>query len=184
MGPRARDDTRTAEQRRADALSELIDRALGGDKGRKKPAQITLIATVDNLLGKDGAMPPKLQGLYPVSRETLERYLCDGVITPLVVDGKGVPLFLGRSVRTFTPGQRKALAATQLHCLWPDCDRPVDWTDGHHKEWWKYGGKTDVDKGMLICGRHHTFVHEGGWNLDVADDGKVTVRPPPQPQLR
>jgi hypothetical protein len=31
--------------------------------------------------------------------------------------------------------------------------------------WWETGGRTDYDNLLLLCGRHHHLVHEGGWRL-------------------
>jgi hypothetical protein len=33
--------------------------------------------------------------------------------------------------------------------------------DVHHIVAWEDGGNTDVDNGMLACGRHHTLIHHG-----------------------
>ena len=31
---------------------------------------------------------------------------------------------------------------------------------------------------ILLCARHHTAVHEGGWALARAPDGTITATPP------
>ncbi|HQZ35278.1 MAG TPA: HNH endonuclease signature motif containing protein, partial [Ilumatobacteraceae bacterium] len=41
----------------------------------------------------------------------------------------------------------------------PGCNRPVRWTDAHHIKYWEHGGPTDYDNLLLLCRRHHTYVH-------------------------
>ncbi|MGI9015903.1 MAG: HNH endonuclease signature motif containing protein, partial [Euzebya sp.] len=45
------------------------------------------------------------------------------------------------------------------------CGRPAPWCDMHHIDYWRNGGPTDQANGALLCGRHHTYVHHGGWKL-------------------
>jgi hypothetical protein len=33
---------------------------------------------------------------------------------------------------------------------------------------------------VLLCDRHHHFVHEGGWKIEMHDDGSVVAIPPPR----
>lgn len=48
------------------------------------------------------------------------------------------------------------------------CDAPPEWCDVHHVVHWAHGGPTSCDNGALLCERHHTACHEGGF--DVARD--------------
>ncbi|HXM54332.1 MAG TPA: HNH endonuclease signature motif containing protein [Candidatus Dormibacteraeota bacterium] len=73
---------------------------------------------------------------------------------------------------------RKALAARDRRCVWPGCDRPPEWCDGHHEEWWSTGGLTAVNRMRLLCRRHHRKVHRG-YRLVRGPDGRVEVIPPP-----
>ena len=36
----------------------------------------------------------------------------------------------------------------------------------HHVEHWSNGGETALDNLMLLCTRHHTLVHEGGFRVE------------------
>ncbi|HXM57598.1 MAG TPA: HNH endonuclease [Candidatus Dormibacteraeota bacterium] len=70
---------------------------------------------------------------------------------------------MGRTRRTFTPAQWKALALRDGGCSL--CGRPVAWTAGHHLEHCIDGGATSVENGALLCHRWHVRVHEGGSRL-------------------
>ena len=36
-------------------------------------------------------------------------------------------------------------------------------------------GPTSLSNVVLLCQHHHRLVHEGGWTLDLGEDGAVTV---------
>ncbi len=44
--------------------------------------------------------------------------------------------------------------------------------------WWRHGGRTDLDNLLPLCTRHHHEVHDGGWDLSLGDDRRLTVRCP------
>jgi hypothetical protein len=81
----------------------------------------------------------------------------------------------GRASRTFTAAQRRAIVARDKHCRWPGCDRPPGWCDAHHSIHWADGGVTSVEKGVLLCGRHHDRVHHDDLAIAVLRDGSRTV---------
>jgi hypothetical protein len=90
------------------------------------------------------------------------------------------PLDVGRSTRVVTPAQRSALAVRDGGCVFPDCDRPLTWCEGHHLVSWLDGGPTDLANLALLCRAHHHAVHEGGWQLTRGPDGRFTAAPPPR----
>ncbi|MGH7920390.1 MAG: HNH endonuclease signature motif containing protein, partial [Candidatus Dormibacteraceae bacterium] len=61
----------------------------------------------------------------------------------------------------------------------PGCDRLPGWCSGHHlRSWWE-GGGTDIENAALLCGRHHTMVHQLGWTLTRdSETGRFDVQPP------
>jgi hypothetical protein len=81
----------------------------------------------------------------------------------------------GRTVRTFTAAQTRAIVARDRHCIWTGCDAPPGWCDGHHRTHWADGGVTDVDNGVLLCGRHHDRVHNAHHAITKQPDGTYTV---------
>jgi uncharacterized protein DUF222/HNH endonuclease len=106
-----------------------------------------------------------------LSPAVLRRMACDARILPMVLGGDGEVLDLGRSERLFTPAQRKAIWHRDRQCTFPGCTIPAQWTDVHHVEWWSRGGPTNVSNGALLCGRHHTLVHERQLHASLTDTG-------------
>jgi hypothetical protein len=89
-----------------------------------------------------------------------------------------VVIDVGRSERVIKGPRRRALIARDRHCRWPGCERPAIWCDGHHLVSWLHGGGGEIENQVLLCGRHHWKVHEGGWQLLRAQDNEITVIPP------
>ena len=46
----------------------------------------------------------------------------------------------------------------------PGCSN-TRFVDGHHIEHWADGGETKLDNLVLLCRRHHRFVHEYGFRI-------------------
>jgi hypothetical protein len=55
-------------------------------------------------------------------------------------------LDMGRSVRSFTAAQRRAILARDGGCR--SCGAPPDTSDIHHVIPWDEGGRTDIDNGV------------------------------------
>ncbi|QIM16880.1 DUF222 domain-containing protein [Leucobacter insecticola] len=92
-----------------------------------------------------------------------------GTLT-VTTDHIGNPLNLGRRSRLYTSQQRVALAIRDGGCRWRDCDRPASYCEAHHIDSWsKDGGRTDIDRGILLCRFHHMQLHHGGWRITRND---------------
>ncbi|NDL56580.1 HNH endonuclease signature motif containing protein [Phytoactinopolyspora mesophila] len=165
--PSGAEDERSPAQRRADALVELCRRQLnGGDLPSQggEPAHVTVVTDLDTLEARAGGMGELGDGSI-LRGETVRRLACDAKISRIITGAGSQPLDVGRSQRTVTPAQRKALRVRDKGCRFPGCDRPVEWTDAHHLTAWARRGATDLDNMILLCRKHHTAVHEGGWSI-------------------
>ncbi|HLQ62693.1 MAG TPA: hypothetical protein VK131_12610, partial [Candidatus Acidoferrales bacterium] len=131
----------------------------------------------ETLAGVPGAPAAQLEGAGPISTETAQRLLCGGGASLLTVNGKGVVLDLGRSKRTASEGQRRALSARYKHCCISGCDWEARFCEPHHLDEWRLGGGTKVERMVLLCSKHHVLVHEGGWKLAERGDDLVLVAP-------
>ncbi|MBX5460994.1 MAG: HNH endonuclease, partial [Steroidobacteraceae bacterium] len=65
---------------------------------------------------------------------------------------------------------RRALQARDRGCRFPGCTH-TRFVDAHHVQHWAQGGETKASNLVLLCRRHHRFVHEGGVRIEVLDDG-------------
>ncbi|HEY3194619.1 MAG TPA: HNH endonuclease signature motif containing protein [Candidatus Dormibacteraeota bacterium] len=114
----------------------------------------------------------------PISAKTVERLACDSSVMRILLGSESQVIDVGRSKRVVTGPGRKALEARDGHCRWPGCDRPAKWSAAHHVVHWIHGGSTDLDNLILLCHRHHWMVHDGGWQIVRADDGRMLTIPP------
>lgn len=94
-----------------------------------------------------------------ISAGEVRRIACGAGILPRVLGGKSEVLDQGRAKRLFTPAQRIAMADRDGGCTYPGCDRPPGWSEAHHLDHWAAGGNTDLNRGALLCARHHHWVH-------------------------
>ncbi|MCR2783941.1 MULTISPECIES: HNH endonuclease signature motif containing protein [unclassified Microbacterium] len=109
----------------------------------------------------------------------LDRTLCDTASVVVTVDSCGNPLDVGRERRLFTAKQRLALAARDGGCMAPRCDRPASYCEAHHIDHWgEDQGRTDIDRGILLCRFHHMLLHNAGWKITRDGQGPFILHPP------
>ena len=174
---------RSVAQRRAHGLVDICAAFLAA-KGRGGRAGFGLSVTMDHETAAGHApLDPRqirceLSRVGPIAVVTAERLACDCLIGRVAMNGESEILDLGRLQRTPNRALRRALEIRDRHCVWPDCDRPVEWCDAHHIVWWERGGPTNLDNCVLLCRRHHILCHEGGWTIARNEDGAIEVQPP------
>ncbi len=92
-----------------------------------------------------------------------------------------IPLYLGRSRRTASAGQRIVLHAKDRGCSRPGCTVPGYWCEVHHAESdWADDGQTNIDELTLACSPDNRLVKPGGWKTRKRrKDGRTEWIPPP-----
>jgi hypothetical protein len=176
------DQIRTTDQRRLDAFANLIC-GHTGTATDTPPAPATATSTAKT------ATHPKHQGLLlidlarylgdtngtatitgggPIPQPVLEQMLADTALAPLLVDGQGQPLWLGRSQRLPTPAQWRALIARDHGCR--ICGADPTRCEAHHIIYWSAGGPTDITNLILLCTKHHHDIHDRGHELHKTGD--------------
>ena len=175
---RAESHAPTPEQRRADALGLVAERALvagfgdGPVSGSKARATgIVLHIDASTLSDSGGPGLSELEDGTRVSAETSRRVACDTGVTRVAVDGAGQVRHASRRRRTVSPSLRRALEARDRGCRFPGCG--LRFTDAHHIRHWADGGETSLRNLVLLCRRHHRAVHEGGMRVCLGKEGKV-----------
>ncbi len=176
-----RHESSTPSQRRGEALSELARRQLASDatpsRRGSRPA-VTVVVDWEVLTGHSRAGLSEFLDGTVVAPATARRLACDAEVCRLLTGPEGEILDLGRSVRTATPAQWKALRIRDRHCRFPGCRRPWSWCDAHHLDWWwDQEGATDVGRMVLLCRHHHTLVHREGWLLVGEPQALTVIRP-------
>ena len=118
-----------------------------------------------------------------LSPESLRMLCCDAAVVPIVLDGKGQPLDVGRATRVIPDGLRRAVAARDGGCA--RCGRPSSWCEVHHVLPWEQGGETSLANCVMVCRACHRLIHHAGWDVRLAD-GRPEFYPPPwiDPQRR
>jgi hypothetical protein len=170
-------DTRTAAQRRADALKRICEVALHvknptSIEVRSRP-HVTYLVSHETLLGGQlGVCDGEFTG--PIGRATMERILCDCDVSRVVTGPGGVILDAGSSRRTPSAAQRRAVVARDQGCVFPGCDRPPGWCEVHHRRHWIRDGPTDLENLVLLCDFHHHFAHTQGLILEWIE-GRLEV---------
>jgi len=181
LGPLARrngkHDTRKKDRRLADALVEHALHSLDESGARSTRPHLQVTTTLETLLSLTGAPGAELDLSLPISAKAVERIACDCNVTRILLGADSAVIDVGRSRRVISPSTRRALHARDQGCTWPGCDRPARWTSGHHLVHWAHGGPTNLPNLVLLCSRHHWLVHEGGWQIVLAD-GNVRTIPP------
>jgi hypothetical protein len=156
-----KEDPRRPETRRADALLEIIGRGVGAPEGVTRTPRTQLVVTMSF-----EALYEKLRGAgvcdndAVLSPATVRRLACEASIIPTVLGGRSEVLDQGFNERYFTKAQRRALIRRDGCCTFPGCTVPPQWCDAHHVTHWIDGGETNLSNGALLCGRHHTVVHD------------------------
>lgn len=143
------------------ALVELLEHLPTDHLHAKVAATVVVTMGLDQLRGQ-----LKVAGTdvgIDISAEKARQLACNAGIVPAVLGGRAVPLDLGRSTRLFSDAQRTALATTYDSCAAVGCDRPFAWSELHHQQPWQYGGNTDLDQAIPLCGSHHRKIHHPGY---------------------
>ncbi|ORL38654.1 HNH endonuclease, partial [Prescottella equi] len=189
-------EKRTPARQRADAFAEILRRYLdSGDaptEGGERP-HLSLHVNASDLARSEAAHEwvnpdgdsdlfgnkdiARLPHTGPLSIATARRIACDCHLTPIVVDD-GVPLNLGRTSRTVSKKQRRALIARDHGCAFPGCGAPPAHCEGHHITHWADGGPTDLDNLVLLCRYHHQLLHHSHWDVKIGADRHPWFTPP------
>ena len=168
---RAGGATRSLQQCMADALENMTSRTGGGGKPF---ADIALVARLDPDTEK--LMVSTADG-DPLPAAVIERLAGESSWFGLVLSAKGVPMWKGRNTRRATESQFQALMALYGGCA--GCGEPDEnKVHAHHMDPFAFGGGTDLDNLIPLCWRCHSKIHDHGWQVVDAGDGKHTIRPP------
>ncbi len=116
--------------------------------GGEKP-HISLIVDLERLTQRTGRSEYG-DGTVITARDAL-RICCDASISRIITEGPSEVLDVGRSTRTVTAAQRRALAIRDGGCVAEGCEASPWFCGVHHKTPWAHGGETNLkDLGKYV----------------------------------
>jgi 5-methylcytosine-specific restriction protein A len=174
--PLTAEDDRTPAERHADALAEVrayalthASSAVVPESGGFRP-HLNVITRLEDLENRCRSTVPDFGGA--VTPAELRALACDAAAVPIVMDSRGQVLDIGRLTRTIPDRLRRAVAARDLGCAHPGCDRPGSWCEIHHITPWAQGGDMKIDNLVMLCKVHHRLLH-----ADSGSSGSATGSP-------
>jgi len=163
-------------------LVDATVQAAQGQSGGKLVTQLHVLIDHDTLVaGLHANSVSELSDGTPLPVSVIRQMACHAEIIPIVLNGQGQALDVGRAQRLATEAQRQALRAMYATCAIPGCVTPFDDCHIHHVDHFEDGGETNLDRMLPLCilGGCHTRVHEGGWQLDMNPTSRaITITRP------
>ncbi|MGB2840132.1 MAG: DUF222 domain-containing protein [Actinomycetes bacterium] len=171
-GRSGKPDVRTMDQRRADALIDLV-------VGRAEPPQVNVqvVVPADTLFG-ESAEPADVAGVGPITgTEALELVgdpVGDITFRRMLTDPDSGYL-VDVAERRYRPSTAldRAVRARDRVCRFPSCSRPAtrgQGTDLDHTTPWPLG-QTTASNLAVLCRHHHLLKHSPGWTAELLPDG-------------
>ncbi|WBQ02861.1 HNH endonuclease signature motif containing protein [Kribbella sp. CA-293567] len=194
-------DPRSRDKRQADALTTILEIAAGATATPGVPGVPHLTVTIDfgdlqnaaagaagaagapgaagaawttGAAGTAGAAGELVFG-NNLSASAVRRLACEATVLPIVLGSKSQPLDVGTEQRFVTGAIRRALNKRDKGCV--ICHAPPSNCHAHHLIHWANGGSTSITNLVLVCGAHHTAVHDGHWTITITDDVVYVARP-------
>ena len=141
------------------------------------------LETIINGMHSGSTVDMSTGGRVPVS--VIRKWACEANIIPVVLNGDGVVLDVGREKRLATRAQRRALRAMFAGCIVDGCSVRFDQCTIHHFDHWgRDRGRTDLGVMGPVCSRHHDRFHHDGWTVRSEPDGVVVVTLPDGTEYR
>ena len=84
----------------------------------------------------------------------------------MIEDAHGNALSVGRKTRSIPSSIKRALLKRDACCQFPGCTNRL-FMEGHHIRHWADGGETSLNNILGLCSRHHRFVHEYGYRIEL-----------------
>jgi hypothetical protein len=179
---KAEKDARSADMKRADALSMIAGFALASKLEdvalHRRPITINVTIDLPTLLGLS-ENPGQLAGYGAIPASVARALASDGKWRRFITDPQtGVLLDYGRQMYEPPQGLIDFLIARDRTCRFPGCRRSAALSDLDHAQSWEDGGTTSLDNLGALCRRHHLLKTHGGWRIESRADGSCTWTSP------
>ncbi len=175
-------DTRSADMRRADALTAIASAYLATSSDivtpHRRPISVNVTIDLPTLLGL-AENPGQLAGYGAIPASVARELAADGKWKRFITDPQtGNLLDYGR--QSYEPPQALIdfLIARDRTCRFPGCRRSAALSDIDHAQSWETGGHTSPDNLGALCRRHHRLKTHDGWKVESREDGSCTWTSP------
>jgi len=175
-------DSRNADMKRADALTEMAAQSLAAMSEdlllHRRPITVNVTIDLPTLLGL-AENPGQLAGYGAIPASVARTLASDGTWRRFITDPQsGALLDYGRE--TYTPPQELVdfLIARDRTCRFPGCRQPAHRSDLDHAQSWESGGETNAQNLGALCRRHHRMKTHGGWSVISNGDGSCDWKSP------
>jgi hypothetical protein len=175
-------DSRNADMKRADALTEMAAQSLAAMSEdlllHRRPITVNVTIDLPTLLGL-AENPGQLAGYGAIPASVARTLASDGKWRRFITDPQsGVLLDYGRE--TYSPPQELVdfLIARDRTCRFPGCRQPAHRGDLDHAQSWESGGETNAQNLGALCRRHHRMKTHGGWSVISNGDGSCDWKSP------
>ena len=150
------DLTRTAAQRRADALVEMARRSATAPADGRRPEPLFTVL-VDSPTFAERVC--ELSDGTVVAPGSLVPWLDEAWIERVVFDGPTRVIDVGVRRRLFEGATRRAVEVRDRECFDEFCDLPAEQCQVDHIQPWAHDGPTVQENGRLACGPHNRRRH-------------------------
>lgn len=102
--------------------------------------------------------------------------LACGARVQVLIESKGVPLWMGNETPAANRSQRRAMAARsggQARCEFPGCTQ-TEYLHAHHVVYRSHDGPTSLENLVHLCGHHHRLLHKRNWTVTTDGDQRFT----------
>lgn len=175
------DDPRTNDQLTFDLIMDVLKAGALADSEQVfgvRQAGVRMVQVIDPA-GSTAPQAHLEEDGTPLPNWAAAQRVCSSGTRTVTTDPYGNPLDVGREHRLYTPKQRIALALRDGGCRWKGCDRPASYCEAHHiDEWAADQGRTDIDRGVLLCAFHHMELHANGWRITREGIGDFVLHDP------
>jgi len=181
-GADTKPDTRSADMKRADALTAIASAYLASSSQivtpHRRPISVNVTIDLPTLLGL-AENPGQLAGYGAIPASVARELAADGKWKRFITDPQtGNLLDYGRE--SYEPPQALIdfLIARDRTCRFPGCRRSAALSDIDHAQSWETGGRTSPDNLGALCRRHHRLKTHDGWKVESRQDGSCTWTSP------
>ncbi len=182
LGAEGKNNQRTADQKRADALTAICATVLSDLSAtvasHRRPLTVNVTIDLPTLLGL-AENPGQLAGYGAIPASVARQLASDANWKRFITEPQsGNLLDFGRE--SYQPPQalKDFLIARDRTCRFPGCRRSALLSDLDHAQSWGEGGVTSPDNIGALCRRHHRLKTHDGWQIESFPDGSCAWTSP------